>query len=350
MHLSLENLAEVEKPLPWLTLHLPHYFDCPQGANPFLLQDFLPIFWTFTLTWSSPSRLHSCLKTEITAVSPWTFPSCRKRLVGSLWFIVVVFLFSFLSVGVRVRRYLAQRKARDGGEVGVRVWSWSKLGLCRWEKNSLCSWVLPFSTSAPSGEKGRRKEPKKPGLSEADIFSIHSLWIFWGQCCQAEHLSSKQTAKAKQRSPSEDDGSDGFISRWNWRPRHPPSSLIKEFVSTSHRTSLSIRSSSNCATSVSQAFNILLVTQLLALTLWAGSDSQRDRDLSCDTRGHRFTDLDSGDELKDREQGIGPGLSKSPRPPGTQPIRITPSARGGPLQHQRSAAVFCGTARFTSLV
>lgn len=156
------------------------------------------LLWTVTLTWSSPSRLHSCLKTEITAVSPWIFPSCRERVVGSLWFIVVVFLFSFLSVGVRVRRYLAQRKARGGGEVGARVWSWSRLGLCRWEKNSLCSWVSPFSTSAPFGEKGRRKKTQKSLVSLKLTYFRSILFEFSGGNAAKQSICP-QNRQPKQR-------------------------------------------------------------------------------------------------------------------------------------------------------
>lgn len=65
---------------------LPYCLDCPQGANPFLLQNFPPIFCTFTLTWSSPSRLHSCLKTEVTAVSPLDFSQLYGKIV---WFTVI---------------------------------------------------------------------------------------------------------------------------------------------------------------------------------------------------------------------------------------------------------------------
>lgn len=123
------------KSQPWLTLHLRHWLDCLQGANPFLLQDFPPVFWTFSLTWSSPPCLYSlpsCLEIEITAV-----PLDFSNLYGKIgWFTVIHccyfhFFFSFLSVGVCVRHYLAQRQARKEKGLGCGCEAWAG-----W--NSLC--------------------------------------------------------------------------------------------------------------------------------------------------------------------------------------------------------------------
>lgn len=122
------------------------------------------------------------------------FPSWMEKLVGFLWFIVVISLFFLPQSGnldtTWQRESLGEKERLGCGfDPGA---EWDSLYMIKEESQFLQHFCSFWGK-------------KKSGLFQADIFSIHSLWIFWEQCCQV-----------KQRSPNKN------YTRQNWRPQHSP--------------------------------------------------------------------------------------------------------------------------------